>query len=153
VERRHRACRRLREFEVIMDRATGKLLSIYSRDDDVGKDLSCEEPEAFDSEEHWRTAISMQLPDTLPVAKFAEALNQMVFNPARVRIMRAMYVDVKGEEDSTEHWWVIIARCSEAPIVASSGGNSYVHSIMIGIDGLTGQWVFFTNAPGDLMKE
>ncbi len=132
-------------FDVILDGVTGKLLSIYSLADDVGQNLSCEEPDAKYFEENWHSVISMQLPDSLPFSNFGAALDEIVFNPSRVRIIRAIYVDIITDKATTKNWWIIIARGSEALLPS-------FHSAMFGIDGMTGQLISFTNAPQDNSK-
>jgi len=142
-----------RDFEVIMDQASGKLLSIYSYEPEIGKNLSCQEPEAEIAEAGWRSVGYMKPPDNLPEANFLDALDEIVFNPARVRIIRAMYVDIISDKDSVKNWWIIIARGSEVPFQSSDRGDYGSTSLMFGIDGMTGRWDSFTNPPGDFVKE
>lgn len=150
-----------RDFEVFLDSATGKLLRIYSVSDEVGSSDTLPEPNPRTTGEYWTNVAFMRIPDSIPATSFLKALEALTDNPARVKVIRAMYFDYKvcHPVDTTNcayrrNNWIIITRGSETIIPMCGEPTTPVPDALLNslwnlVDGKTGRWILSTNAPQD----
>jgi hypothetical protein len=142
---------RNREFSVFLDKATGKLLMIYSIADDAGSSDTIPQLSAKAAEESFeksRTSFR-QLPDQLPKVPFWNALDSVfIAHPATCKIIKGYYWDFNIETAQLTHCWRIIMRGIESPMPASHGANAGNNAI-VAIDGDTGRPLFATNVVND----
>jgi len=149
-----------RDFEVFLD-TSGKLLRIYSISDIAGSSDTLPEPAATAAEKYLYNVRFLGIPDSIPPISFLKALESIVDNPARVKVIRGMYYDYKVDHprDTSKgavysNNWIIIARGSEN-IFPSSGRSTtpipdaHLNSHWSVVDGKSGKLIMFTNAPYD----
>lgn len=143
---------RMRDFDVIIDRASGKLLMIYSISDNEGSSDTLPQPSKEAAEEFFneRKYQYKQLPDSLCRLTFWEALQKVrIANPATSKIIKCYYWEFDEEEHP--YCWLIIQRGIENPIPSSHGGQPiWLENFMMScIDAMSGKPIFATNAPFD----
>lgn len=142
---------RNRDFSVFLDKATGKLLMIYSIAGDAGSSDTIPQLSAKASEESFAKSSTSfrQLPDQLPKVPFWEALKSVIIsNPAGCKIIKAYYWDFDVKTTHYIHCWRVIMRGVESPLPSSHGGT-YRNNMEMGVNGDTGAPLFGTTVTND----
>jgi len=146
-----------RNFEVILDPVTGRILQIVSVAEDVGSADTLPEPQATIFEDKKRKAgfVFNGLPERLPKVCFYEALDAVsMFNPARSKVIKAIYIDYMMQDSLFSQKWLIIIRGSESPDIVTGPAPEQVlmalrNSLLCAVDAVTGRFEYMTNAPFD----
>ncbi len=142
----------LRDFEVLLDKHSGKLLRILSISETEGSSDTLPQPSKEAAEEFFneRKYQYKQLPDSMYNVTFWEALQKVrIANPATSKVIKSYYWEF--DEDEHSHRWLIIQRGIENPIPSSHGGQpQWLENFMMScIDAKSGKSLFATNAPFD----
>ncbi len=143
-----------RDFEVLIDGKTGKLLRIFSIDEKVGSSDTLPQPSIEVFEEYFNKCRYKISPFAIDSTKttFNEALNKVkIASPSHTKIIKAFNWDLTYAGGRIKNAWLIIMRGIEGPVPSSHGGQpDWAENFMMScIDANTGEPLFATTAPFD----
>jgi len=135
---------RNRNFEIILDPETGKLIKIFSVSHEAGTMDTLPQPGAR-AAEMWfndRKYDFAGLPDTMCKIPFWQALQMVIIaNPADAKIIKAYYWNISGVRGPWYNSWIIILRGTSGPWITHGHDQSpaWINNFMMSIiDARTG---------------
>ncbi|MEZ5360601.1 MAG: hypothetical protein R3F48_17435 [Candidatus Zixiibacteriota bacterium] len=146
-----------RDFEVLLDRQSGKLLMIYSISEKEGSSDTLPQPSKVAAENYFvaRKYKFNGIPDSLCEVSFWEALQKVrIASPSSSKIIKAYYWDFSTGETHYPYAWLIIHRGMDEQVPTSHGNknNPIGRNMMSCIDAMTGVGYFETTGPFDMDK-
>jgi len=144
-----------RDFEVIIDGGSGKLLSVYSLSNDYGSSDTLPEPSAYISQKELsdRLILFDDLPSKQPKKTLIEAFTVCHKRPCRAKVIRAMCIDFHTRKTVYNNAWIIILRGTESPMEQfGKWGRVPVNernTLLYCVDSETGLLIFCMDGPQD----
>ncbi len=144
----------LRDFLVLLERKTGKLLMIYSISEIEGSSDTLPQPLKVAAEKYFRDRKYQiyNIPEKVSDLTFWEALQKVrMASPSSSKIIKAYYWDFSTGKNHYPYSWLIIHRGMEQQIPTSHGNehNPIGNNLMSCIDAKNGKVHFETTGPFD----